>query len=162
MRDQCVNGVNRQKDALFLQCLRWQQEKMHRSLSAFLLTLSENSSRSLIAKPEASRKSARFSYESGQSSTARRERNSFSDSLIGGRQEIEPTSLLRKRGNSECHLSSTSRKVSFEVLTEPQDKKDKLERVIPALSLKSGRGNEIHLFMAVAIAVKGKRVIKAT
>jgi hypothetical protein len=32
---------------------------------------------------------------------------------------------------------------------------------MPALSLKSCRGNEIHLFMAVAIAVKGKRVIKA-
>ena len=98
-----------QRDELFLQCLQCQQEKMHRSLSAFRLTLSENCSRSLIAKLEASRKSVRFSCESGQSSTPRKDRNSSSGSWIEGRQEIDlPVSAQTSR--FRVHSSSTSHK----------------------------------------------------
>jgi serine/threonine protein kinase len=71
-------------------------EAVHDSLSASLLISSENSSRWPTGKLEASRKSARFSCESGWSNMERRDRDFSSGSLIEGRQRTEGTAYRRR------------------------------------------------------------------
>ena len=111
---QGVNSSNRQRDELFLQCLQCQQEKTHRSLSAFLQTLSGNSSTWPTGRPEASPKSARFSCESGRSSMERRGRDFSSGSLIDGKQRIDANHSAPNE--QTMWRSSFKPRIRFEVL----------------------------------------------